>query len=216
MWIFYVFFCLVFAMPLCVSVYRCFVVTCWERADFLALVCDVLLWVCHFPIGILGQVWYFNVSIPDLGTLTYFTQGHNTVTLVRLEPTSLCLESSTPPLSHCALPRSGTIYSILEEGVIGNIYVKLFEIGTVSGSGDVIWRKSLRMTDWPWTKIDHNSLHWAFGSGELKVDYENKQDSSLKDSQIVRHRIQWHWLELTKLRYGFYTPIHREERLSEV
>ena len=32
------FFCLLFAMPLCVSVYMCFVVTCWERADLLALV----------------------------------------------------------------------------------------------------------------------------------------------------------------------------------
>ena len=31
------FFCLVFAMPLCVSVYMCPVVTCWERADLLAL-----------------------------------------------------------------------------------------------------------------------------------------------------------------------------------
>ena len=27
--------------------------------------------VCHFPIGILGQVWYLIVSIPDLCTLTY-------------------------------------------------------------------------------------------------------------------------------------------------
>ena len=31
-----------------------------------------LLWVCHFPIGILGQVWYLILSIPDLCTLTYF------------------------------------------------------------------------------------------------------------------------------------------------
>ena len=31
-----------------------------------------LLWVCHFPIGILGQVWYLIVSIPDLCTLTYY------------------------------------------------------------------------------------------------------------------------------------------------
>ena len=31
-----------------------------------------LLWVCHFPIGILGQVWYLIVSIPDLCTITYF------------------------------------------------------------------------------------------------------------------------------------------------
>ena len=31
-------FCLVFAMSLCASVYLYFVVTCWERADLLALV----------------------------------------------------------------------------------------------------------------------------------------------------------------------------------
>ena len=39
--IFYVFFCLVFAMPLCTSVYLCLVVTCWKMADLLALVCGV-------------------------------------------------------------------------------------------------------------------------------------------------------------------------------
>ena len=31
------FFCLVFVMPLCTSVYLYLVVTCWERADLLAL-----------------------------------------------------------------------------------------------------------------------------------------------------------------------------------
>ena len=65
-------FCLMFAMSLCASVYLCFVVTCWERADLLALVCGVLLRVCNFPIGILGRVWYLIVSAPDLYTLTYF------------------------------------------------------------------------------------------------------------------------------------------------
>ena len=30
------FFCPVFAMHLCASVYMCLVVTCWERADLLA------------------------------------------------------------------------------------------------------------------------------------------------------------------------------------
>ena len=49
-----------------------FAVTCWERTDLLALVCGVLLRVCHSPIGILGQVWYLIVLIPDLCTLTYF------------------------------------------------------------------------------------------------------------------------------------------------
>ena len=68
-------------MPLCVSTYMCLVVTCWERADLLTLVCGVELWVCHIPIGILGQVWYLIVSIPDLCTLTYIykisTTWHN-------------------------------------------------------------------------------------------------------------------------------------------
>ena len=35
------FFCLLFAMSLCASVNMCLVVTCWERADLLALVCGV-------------------------------------------------------------------------------------------------------------------------------------------------------------------------------
>ena len=30
---------LMFAMSLCATVYMCFLVTCWERADLLALVC---------------------------------------------------------------------------------------------------------------------------------------------------------------------------------
>ena len=37
----YLFFCLEFAKPLYASVYMCLVVTCWERADLLALVCGV-------------------------------------------------------------------------------------------------------------------------------------------------------------------------------
>ena len=43
-------FCLVFAMSLCVSVYMCFVVTCWERADLLALVCGVFCEFVTFPL----------------------------------------------------------------------------------------------------------------------------------------------------------------------
>ena len=34
-------FFLVFAMSFCASVHMCFVVTCWERADLLALVYGV-------------------------------------------------------------------------------------------------------------------------------------------------------------------------------
>ena len=43
-------FCLVFAMSLCASVYMCFVVTCWERADLLALVCGVYYEFVTFPL----------------------------------------------------------------------------------------------------------------------------------------------------------------------
>ena len=43
-------FCLVFPMSLCASVYMCFVVTCWERADHLALVCGVFCDFVTFPL----------------------------------------------------------------------------------------------------------------------------------------------------------------------
>ena len=45
-------------------------VTCWERADLLALLCVVYL--VSFPNGILGQVWYSTVSILDLCLPNYF------------------------------------------------------------------------------------------------------------------------------------------------
>ena len=43
-----------------------------ETPDLLALVCDVQLSCCHFPIGTLRQVWSLIVSIPDLCPLTYY------------------------------------------------------------------------------------------------------------------------------------------------
>ena len=72
LWIFYV---LVLSCVCYVFVRVCLYVLCghllgkgWPLGS--SLWC--LLWVCHFPIGILGQVWYLIVSIPDLCTLTYF------------------------------------------------------------------------------------------------------------------------------------------------
>ena len=41
---------LVFAVSLCASVYMCFVVTCWEGADLLALVCGVYCKFATFPL----------------------------------------------------------------------------------------------------------------------------------------------------------------------
>ena len=48
-------------------------VTCWERADLLALLyvrfsCVFVI----FPFDVLGQVWYLIVLIPDLCLLSYF------------------------------------------------------------------------------------------------------------------------------------------------
>ena len=43
-------FCLVFAMSLCATVYMCFVVTCWERADLLARVFGVYCEFVTFPL----------------------------------------------------------------------------------------------------------------------------------------------------------------------
>ena len=60
------------------SVPESLVTTCWERADHLALLrvmFPVVLSHGRLPIGILGQVWYLIVSIPELCTLTYFTYG---------------------------------------------------------------------------------------------------------------------------------------------
>ena len=54
------------------SVHCCLVVTCRERADLLALVCDVYCDFGTFPFCILGQVWYLIVSIPDPCCLSYF------------------------------------------------------------------------------------------------------------------------------------------------
>ena len=53
------------------AVYCCLVVTSWERADFLARVCDVYCDSVTFPFGILGHVWYLIASIPDHCCLSY-------------------------------------------------------------------------------------------------------------------------------------------------
>ena len=55
------------------SVHCSLVITCWERANLLALLYVMFSCVIvTFPCGVLGQVWYLIVSIPDLCLLTYF------------------------------------------------------------------------------------------------------------------------------------------------
>ena len=50
LWIFYVFVLSCVCYVLCASVYMCFVVTCWERADLSALVCGVFCEFVTFPL----------------------------------------------------------------------------------------------------------------------------------------------------------------------
>ena len=54
------------------SVHCCLVVTCWGRADILALVGDVYCIIVTFPCGILGQLRYLNILFPHLCRLSYF------------------------------------------------------------------------------------------------------------------------------------------------
>ena len=61
------------SLPSVMSASCSLVVTFWERAGLLAFLC--VTFSCAFitfPYGVLGQVWYLIVSIPDLCLLTYF------------------------------------------------------------------------------------------------------------------------------------------------
>ena len=60
------------------------VVTCWERADLLALLYVIFLCVfVTFSHGVLGQLSYLIVSISDLCLLPYFTVYSNRSKLTR-------------------------------------------------------------------------------------------------------------------------------------
>ena len=61
--------CLYYAV---LSVPSSLVVTCWERADLLALLCVIFFVFVTFQYSVLGQVWYLIVSIPDLCLFPYF------------------------------------------------------------------------------------------------------------------------------------------------
>ena len=64
---------LIFVICVCIRHAVYLVVTCWERSDLMALFyvmfsCDFIT----FPYGVLGQVWYLIVSIPDRCILSSF------------------------------------------------------------------------------------------------------------------------------------------------
>ena len=73
MLIFYGFYSVLRLLYLCVCLFMCVL---WSPAgkgltSWLSFVVSNCL-LCNFPIGVLGQVWFLIVSIPDLRTLTYF------------------------------------------------------------------------------------------------------------------------------------------------
>ena len=51
-------------------------VTCWERADHLALVCDVKLCICHFSMWYSGSGVVLDVSIPDFCPFHYIVPSN--------------------------------------------------------------------------------------------------------------------------------------------
>ena len=61
------------------SVHCYLVVTCWERADLLALVGDVYCIFVTYPCGILGQVWYLIALFPDLCHLSFIHGSYRQV-----------------------------------------------------------------------------------------------------------------------------------------
>ena len=70
LWIIYVFMsCVFYAFA---SVHCSLVVTCWERADLLALVGNVYCFLVTFSCGILGQLWYLILLFPDLCHPSYY------------------------------------------------------------------------------------------------------------------------------------------------
>ena len=70
LWIFLFYVCLCYIV---LSVSCSLVVTFWERVDFLALLYVIFSCVyVTFPYGILGQVCYFIVSVPELCVHHYF------------------------------------------------------------------------------------------------------------------------------------------------
>ena len=77
LWIFYFFFlsCVCYAfVRVCLYVPCGHLLVKWLTSwlSFVVSNCAFVTCVCHVPIGIIGQVWYLIVSIPNLCTLTYF------------------------------------------------------------------------------------------------------------------------------------------------
>ena len=86
LWIFYVFVLSCVCYVLCASVYMCFVVTCWERADLLALVYGVFCEFVTFPLvsWVRCGTWLYRFLIfAILLTLSLWLRWAKNVTKIR-------------------------------------------------------------------------------------------------------------------------------------
>ena len=72
---------------------RLFICALWSAAGK-GLTSWLSFVLCYFPIGILGQVWYLIVSIPDRCTLTYIDRSVFLL-CVNLHPVDLRPNSET-------------------------------------------------------------------------------------------------------------------------
>ena len=75
------------------SVHCCLVVTCWEKADLLFVMFNCVF--VTFPCGILGQVWYLIVLIPELCHISYLAQH-----LLGIQETQAVIDNSSCSLYH--------------------------------------------------------------------------------------------------------------------
>ena len=85
------------------SVHCSLVVNCWERVSLLALLYVMFSCVfATFPCGVIGQVWYLIVLIPDLCLLNYV---NDTCTIIICCGLSSTHKSITIPLQKQLLSR---------------------------------------------------------------------------------------------------------------
>ena len=102
------------------SVSYSLMITCWERADLLAFLyvmcffCVFCVFLVTFPFGVLVQVWYLIVSIPDICPfLTFITSGSDFLAH-RIRISDILLWDRKYYLTHAILPRTSSNTSSCE------------------------------------------------------------------------------------------------------
>ena len=171
-------------MPLCASVYMCLVVTRCEKADLLDLVYGVLLWVCHFPIGILGHVWYLIVSIPDLFTLLTLLK---IIAKIRARSPAHPFNNRAGIMSRPEAFRGLLFWLKLPHAFLADskLIHSQIEKGSPSGSGMVLSESSCVNTDWYCPSLHFRRLYF--------IQYEPWSDCSLGASILIRvHSVCYH------------------------